>query len=88
MFIFLLAIFDVKADCYLPPFFAPALAHGMRTFSDFANDLDTPIGMHPSDYTLFHLGTFDKTTGLLESLDPKVSLGNGVEFRAAIEASA
>ncbi len=87
MFIFLLAIFDVKADCFLPPFFAPSLPHGIRTFSDFANDSDTPIGMHPSDYTLFHIATFDKSSGVLDIID-KVSLGTGVEFRAAIEASA
>ncbi len=82
----LLSIFDVKADCFLPPFFAPSVAHGVRTFSDFSNDLETPIGMHPADYTLFHLGTFNKSSGVVHVID-RVSLGNGVEFRAALDAS-
>lgn len=73
-------IFDSKADVYLLPFFSGTTADAMRSFGDAVNDGSTQFAKHPSDYTLFHVGSFDNASGKLSSLDVFSPLGNGVEF--------
>lgn len=73
------SIFDEKSGVYAQPFSAPSVPHAKRTFSDFCNDRETVIGMHPADFTLFKIGVFDVQSGKLVVMGPDV-LGNGVEF--------
>lgn len=72
-------VYDEKAHAYLPPFFQSQLGQATRIFADCCNKADHQFGVHPSDYTLFHLGTYDNFDGSFEVHSPK-SLGNGVEF--------
>lgn len=59
------SIYDRKALVYHSPFFAVADGAALRSFSDLANDADTTVGKHPSDYILFRVCTFDDATGEL-----------------------
>lgn len=56
---------DSKTLVYNSPFFA--MNHGVarRMVSDVAADLNTSIGRHPMDYTLYCVGTYDDQTGFL-----------------------
>ncbi len=80
------SIYDEKAAVYAQPFSAPSVLHAKRTFSDFCNDRETIIGMHPADFTLFKIGVFDVQKGNLVA-DYQV-LGNGVAFLDAVGALA
>lgn len=74
-------IFDQKAKAYLPPFFLPAAAMAIRTFSDCVNSPDHMFGKHPADYTLIELGSFcDSSAAITVHEIPQV-LGTGVEFK-------
>ncbi len=73
-------IFDVKASAYITPFYLPTVAMATRTFTDCINSEQHQFGRHPSDYILFHAGSFNINTAkhtLFETLTP---LGNGVDF--------
>lgn len=59
------SIYDRKALQYHPPFFAAADGSAARTFQDLANDPQTTIGRHPSDYVLYRVGGWDDATGIL-----------------------
>ncbi len=80
------SIFDEKSGAYAQPFFAPTVAHAKRTFSDFCNDRETIIGMHPADYSLFKIGVFDVQSGKL--VEDHACLGSGVEFVGPMAVSA
>lgn len=56
-------IFDVAAGAYMRPFFVQADGQAQRLFSDLALDASHDIGKHPSDYTLFRIGTYEELTG-------------------------
>ena len=71
-------IYDEKAKAYLPPFFLPSEGMATRTFGDCLNSNDHQFSKHPSDYTLFRLGTFDDNGAIMEYC--KTVVGNGVEF--------
>jgi len=75
----LFSVHDAKADAYLPTFQLPTTAMAVRVFAECANSKDHQFGKYPSDFTLFHLGTFDELNGGINSHAPK-SLGNAVEF--------
>jgi hypothetical protein len=72
-------VFDSKAETYMPPFFVPSKGLAIRAFEDCVNSEDHHFGKHPSDYTLFELGSFDTDTGLFKTPD-RNPVGNGVEF--------
>lgn len=70
--------YDEKAQAYLPPFYLPKTAQAIRHFADSINNPETQLHLHPADYSLFCIGTFDDESGELKY--EKKSLGNGVEF--------
>lgn len=63
------SIRDVKADVFHAPFFLPTDGAATRAFSDVANDTNTQIGRHPADFTLYHVGSFDDSNGLLTACE-------------------
>ncbi|AXL15432.1 nonstructural protein [Microviridae sp.] len=75
------SIYDSKAGAYLPPFILPREEMAIRTFGDCINATDHQFSLHPEDYTLFRLGTWDDETARFtpEANGPH-PVGNGVEF--------
>lgn len=53
------AIFDIKAEVYLPPMVFRSLGEAERVFGDICADPKSNISKHPEDYKLFELGTFN-----------------------------
>ncbi len=62
------SIFDTVASAWLTPMFFQSQAQGMRSFSDAVNDGESAFWKHPEDYSLFEVGTFDPSTGIVETL--------------------
>lgn len=65
------SIFDNKALTYHQPFFAPTNGAAVRMFQDTANDLNTSIGRHPSDFILYCVGDYDDQNGAMTSYSPR-----------------
>lgn len=63
------AVWDSAAGAYGQPFFVPALGSAIRSFTDEVNRKapDNALNMHPEDYTLHVLATFDDERGIFES---------------------
>lgn len=64
------SIFDNKALQYHSPFFASTNGAAVRSFTDAANDLNTNIGRHPSDFVLYCVGTYDDAKGQFTQVWP------------------
>lgn len=65
-------IHDSKALQYHSPWFAVSDGAACRIVADLANDLQTMIGRHPRDYTLWLCGTYDDSSGLFTPVQPLV----------------
>lgn len=74
------SVFDSKAKAYLQPFQAVNSAVALRSFEAAVNDERHDFHRFASDYTLFELGYFDDSTGMIECHDAHVALGTAVEF--------
>lgn len=73
------SINDVKAKIYGQPFYANNTEVAQRSFQQVINETTSPFNKSPEDYTLFHIGSFDASTGLITESVPQ-SLGNGLEY--------
>lgn len=77
------AMFDSKAKAWLPPFLGRSDEDAKLSFAVLCQDGDHPVGRHPADYTLFHVGEWDTEAGEMAAVDPRVNLGNGIYFARA-----
>jgi len=64
------SVYDNKALRYFPPYFASTDGEAVRNFADMANDSQTNIGRHPSDYVLYFVGSYDDSNGLFQAEQP------------------
>ncbi len=80
MKVLVFAVFDAAAEAYLTPMFFETKGMAIRAFVDACNGEDHAFGRHAADYTLFHIGFFDPSKGILESLSTPDSLGLALQY--------
>lgn len=59
-------VYDSKVGAYLAPFYMRSTGEAVRAFADSCDDPKHMFAMHPADYTLFRLGSFDEPSGSFE----------------------
>lgn len=64
------SVFDTKSLLFNLPFFAVNDGSAIRSFMDLANDANTTVGRHPSDFVLYHVGHYDDATGGVQPIAP------------------
>lgn len=72
MIVKLYAVHDTLAGLYLPPLVADTDAVVIRDFGDAVRKGNTPISEHPEDYTLEFIGEYDRETGSIVGVSPRV----------------
>lgn len=72
-------VHDVVANRFLDPFVAPTIEFAIREFRHSVNTDGHQLNRYPSDFVLYHIGTFDPENGRVNSSDPR-SLGVAISF--------
>ncbi len=75
----LFTVYDSAAGAYLDPFVAPTVEFAIREFRNIVNKEGHQFNQFPSDYTLFHIGSFKIQEGTLKPNGP-TSLGVALTF--------
>ena len=75
------SVYDSAVGAYMTPFFMQSSGAAIRAFTDITNDLQSAICKHPSDYSLFELGSWDDATCAFTFLTAPVSLGCAIEYK-------
>ena len=65
------AIKDVRTEAFLKPFFVQNEAVMRRAVFDASRDENNTMSIHPEDYQVFELGTYDDNTGEISAVPPK-----------------
>lgn len=68
----LFSIFDLKSKVFLAPFVARTEVDARRQIASSMRDpqmRETPVGQHPEDFALYHLGDFDDEAGFVSGLN-------------------
>ena len=76
------SVYDSKAQAYGLPFHQRTNGEALRSFADLSNDNQSTVSKHPEDYTLFFLGEFDETTGIVKSEATPSPLGKAIEYKS------
>lgn len=79
----LYTLYDSKSESYSSPSVNPARGQAIRSFGDAVNSGESVLSSHPEDFTLFEIGEFDTSTGLLKAYDTKVSVANGADVKVS-----
>lgn len=74
------SVYDVKAQAFMTPFMMPTEGMATRAIKDCVNDVNHQFSKHPSDYTLFTLGSFNDEEGFYDLYETPQSLGLIVQF--------
>lgn len=64
------AIRDQKADIFMQPFFQLSQGEAERNFDQLVRDQKSTISQYPADYSLYHLGDYETTTGVITTQNP------------------
>lgn len=73
---------DIKADVYGVPMFVASIGGAIRSFGDECGKTDgNPFAMHPEDFELYEVGTFDEVEGNFEILGKFKQLAVGSNFK-------
>lgn len=73
------SVFDVKADAFQTPFFAPTAGLAVRMFKDLTNDERSTVSRYPADFKLVQVGEFNDQNGALLATD-HFSLGFATDY--------
>lgn len=69
------AIRDQAVGAFMQPFFSRSRGEAIRSFTDACADVKSPFHVHPKDFVLFFLGTWDdQTAGLTSVASPEALL--------------
>lgn len=75
------AIHDSKIEAFMQPFVMHTAGEALRGFAELANDPQTNISKHPTDFTLFELGEYDEKSGALIPHATPMALGLAVQYK-------
>lgn len=78
--LYIFSVYDSAAGYYKEPFTVSNKGVALREFADACNSAESYLSKHPGDYTLFLIGTFDESTGVLTQDSAHVSLGKALEY--------
>lgn len=75
-------VYDIALGSYGRPMFMQSVGQAMRSFSDEVNrsDPDNQMNKHPSDFALYHLGTFVDEDGSFELFDKPQRMANAADL--------
>lgn len=74
------SIYDSAISTWLPPMYARNKGEMLRNFSDAVQDPKSNLAKHPTDYSLFELGTFDDDKCIFVLLKAPVRLCLAADF--------
>jgi len=70
----MVSVRDAKTEAFGRPFFVQSDGQAIRSFDDEVNRSaeDNIMHHHPEDFQLFKIGTFDDSTGRVDTTIPKM----------------
>lgn len=80
MLVSIYSIYDTGVSVWGCPMFFRNNGEALRWFTSVVNNPDTPFGKNPSDYCMFHVGSWTDDNCEFKLLDVPCRLGLALEF--------
>lgn len=86
MLLQIVAVRDSASDAYMIPHFVASTNAAIRGFGDGVNNPESKDWFnHPQDFTLFHLGTFDDSSGEFVALARAEQIARAIDLKRSTE---
>lgn len=76
----MIAIYDSAAQVYSTPVFVQSRGVALRSFQDLVNNKDNQYNAHPEHFSLFMLGDYDESSGLVSPSKSPLLIANAWEI--------
>jgi len=76
------SVYDDKAAAFMPPFFERAEGAAVRAFMSACNDEKHNFFKSSADYSLYIVGSFDDSSGLVSPVSPPRSLARAADMKS------
>lgn len=80
----LFTVFDSKSRVFSNPFTSANLLTAQRDFERAANDKNSDICLFPNDYTLYEIGKFDDTLGIVIPHENPYNRGLATQYKPEV----
>lgn len=89
MHLFVFSVRDSKANSFGQPFFSTSLGQAERSFGDEINRAaqDNILYLHPDDFELYQLGSFETDTGSFVLLEKPQQVAHGSSMKRVPKSS-
>lgn len=71
------AIYDHVTQIYTRPMILNNDNEATRVFRDACINPELPMGAHQADYSMWHIGYYNDSTGLVEAVSPAIKIIQG-----------
>lgn len=78
------SVYDSAAKAYIPPFFVAEVGLAIREFQGCACDPNHHFCKFGSDFTLFEIGEFDDSNGVLTALPEHINHGLAASYQVKV----
>lgn len=85
MKLYIYSIYDDKSLSYGHPWFQPTEGMAIRMMTDLINDPDTQHYKHPNDYSLYCLGEYDTSDGIIIPAQHLKQIVTGRDVRRVVD---
>lgn len=75
------ACYDKKARAFMHPFYASHVDVALRSFKEAANTPTHQVCVHPEDFALYHLGTFNDENAQFTLAAQPVHLAEAIQLK-------
>lgn len=86
MIVHIFAVFDSKAKNFGQPFFSLSREVAQRAFMSAVHEPESMLCKHPTDFSLFELGTFNDSNGIFTTLATPENLGLAASYKQVPQA--
>lgn len=73
-------VYDSGISTWMPPLYFRNKGEALRWWQELCNNAESKIAKHPSDYTLFEVGSWNDDSNEFSLLKAPVKLGLALEF--------
>lgn len=80
MIVKLFSVYDCKVESYSVPYACKNRREAGRDLGDLLKEGKHPYALHPEDYTLFEMGSYDLSTGEHVLEKTPISIGKLLEY--------
>lgn len=74
------SVYDEASEAYMMPFYSWQNASAIRAVVQQMQDPQSMLSLHPKDFSLYHMGSFNDQDGKIDAISPPILIGRLTDY--------